>query len=92
LKNINSIPFDCLKIDQNCTAVFLENKRGEALLEALVNLSHTLGLQVIAEGVETRQAFDWFKAHACDAMQGYYFCQPMPALEMEMLLNLRRVS
>jgi diguanylate cyclase (GGDEF)-like protein len=92
LQSINAIPFDCLKIDQNCTSIFLESKRGEALLEALVNLSHTLGLQVIAEGVESQKACNWFKSHDCDGMQGFYFCRPIPALEMEMLLNLRRIS
>jgi diguanylate cyclase (GGDEF)-like protein len=92
LRQINMVPFDCLKIDQNCTAVFLESKRGEALLEALVNLSHNLGLQVIAEGVENQRAYSWFKAHACDSMQGYYFSRPMPAVQMEMLLSLRRTS
>jgi diguanylate cyclase (GGDEF)-like protein len=92
LQSINTIPFDCLKIDQNCTSIFLESKRGEALLEALVNLSHTLGLQVIAEGVESQKACNWFRSHDCDGMQGFYFCRPIPALEMEMLLNLRRIS
>jgi diguanylate cyclase (GGDEF)-like protein len=90
LSRINMVPFDCLKIDQNCTAVFLENKRGEALLEALVNLSHNLGLHVIAEGVENQRAYNWFRAHDCDSMQGYFFSHPLPAVQMEMLLNLRR--
>ena len=69
-------------------AVFLENKRGEALLEALVDLSHILGLRVIAEGVENQKAYAWLKAHACDGMQGYYFCRPLPAVELEMLLEI----
>jgi diguanylate cyclase (GGDEF)-like protein len=90
LQKINAVKFDCLKIDQNYTSVFLENKRGEALLEALVNLSHNLGLRVIAEGIESQHAYAWFKQHACDGMQGYYFCRPLPAIEIEMLLNLRQ--
>jgi diguanylate cyclase (GGDEF)-like protein len=92
LQKINIVPFDWLKIDQHYTGVLLENKRGETLLEALVSLAHNLGLQVIAEGVESQHAFNWFKTHACDGMQGYYFCHPLPPVEMEMLLNLRQIS
>ncbi len=92
LQTINKIPFDCLKIDQIYTSVFLENKQGEALLDALLNLSHILGLRVIAEGVESPQAYAWLKEHACDGMQGFYFCRPLPALKMEMLLGLPQSS
>lgn len=89
LQKASSIPFDCLKIDQMMTAVFLESPSGEALLDTLLNLSHVLGLRVIAEGVENQQAFTWLRAHECDSMQGFYFCKPLPAIEMEMLLSLK---
>ena len=88
LQKASTIPFDCLKIDRIMTTVFLENPGGEALIDALVNLSHILGLRVIAEGVEDHQAYAWLRAHACDGMQGFYFCRPLPAVEMEMLLSL----
>jgi EAL domain-containing protein (putative c-di-GMP-specific phosphodiesterase class I) len=89
LQKASDIPFDCLKIDQMMTSVFLESPSGEALLDTLLNLSHVLGLRVIAEGVENQQAFAWLRAHACDSMQGFYFCKPLPAIEMEMLLSLK---
>jgi len=89
LQKASSIPFDYLKIDQSMTAVFLESPSGEALLDTLLNLSHVLGLRVIAEGVENQEAFAWLRAHACDSMQGFYFCKPLPAIEMEMLLSLK---
>ena len=88
LQKVSSIHFECLKIDQIYTSVFLESQKVEALLDALVNLAHILGLRVIAEGVENQQAYAWLKAHACDGMQGYFFTRPMPAVEMEMLLEL----
>lgn len=88
LHSINKAPFEYLKVDQNCTSIFLENQEGETLLDALFKLSHTLGLRVIAEGVETEQAYAWLKEHDCDGMQGYYFCRPLPVVKMEMLLAL----
>ena len=87
LQKASTIPFDCLKIDQIMTSIFLENRSGEALLDSLLSLSHILGLRVIAEGVENQQAFSWLRAHDCDCMQGFYFCKPLPAIEMEMLLE-----
>ena len=92
LQKASTIPFDYLKIDRILTTVFLENPSGEALLDTLLNLSHILGLRVIAEGVENQQAFAWLRAHACDCMQGFYFCKPLPAIEMEMLLGLKSVQ
>lgn len=88
LQKISNIPFEYLKIDQGMMRLLLENKQGEALLEALLNLSHILGLRVIAEGVEDQKTSNWLKAHHCDGMQGYYYCKPLPAVEMEMLLQI----
>jgi EAL domain-containing protein (putative c-di-GMP-specific phosphodiesterase class I) len=92
LQQASKIPFDCLKIDQIMTKVFLADLRGEALLESLLNISHILGLKVIAEGVENQQVYDWLMTHACDSMQGYFFCRPLPAIEMEMLLKIPHPS
>jgi EAL domain-containing protein (putative c-di-GMP-specific phosphodiesterase class I) len=92
LQQASKVPFDYLKIDQFMTKVFLADLRGEALLESLLKLSHTLGLKVIAEGVENQQVYDWLRAHACDSMQGYFFCRPLPAIEMEMLLKIPQPS
>lgn len=90
LQKISSIPFDFLKIDQVMIKLLLENPQGEALLEALLNLSHILGLKVIAEGVEDQKTSDWLHKHNCDGMQGYYFCKPLPAVQIEMLLQIPR--
>ena len=92
LQKISGIPFRILKIDQLMTRVFFNNPNGSALLEALLNLAHILGLKVVAEGVESKELYNWFKDHQCDGIQGFYFCKPLPALQMEMLLELPQFS
>jgi EAL domain-containing protein (putative c-di-GMP-specific phosphodiesterase class I) len=49
-----------------------------AIVNATIVLAHTLGLQVIAEGVETRQQLQVLKDMGCDAVQGYYYSRPLP--------------
>ncbi len=92
LQKISGIPFKILKIDQIMTKVFFNNPSGEALLEALLNLAHILGLEVVAEGIESQETYSWFREHQCDGVQGFYFCRPLPAMEMEMLLELPQLS
>ena len=88
LQKISPIPFSYLKIDRMFTAILLQNNHGEALIESLVKLAHLLGILVIAEGVETEQAAVWLKRHGCDSLQGYYFCRPLPAPDLDMLLEI----
>ena len=89
LQKASGIPFSCLKIDQAMSELLMDNPIGEALLDALVGLAHTLGLLVIVEGVESEKAGTWFRDHGCDSLQGYCFCRPLPAVQMEMLLEIR---
>ena len=58
---------------------------GAAFVTAIITLSHSLGLEVIAEGVETAEQLAFLKSQSCDAMQGYYFSK---AVSPESLLQL----
>ncbi|HWI15617.1 MAG TPA: EAL domain-containing protein, partial [Burkholderiales bacterium] len=63
-----------------------------AIVTAIVAMAHSLGLVVMAEGVETRAQLAFLKALKCDLAQGYYFSPPVPASEFEALLaNPRRL-
>jgi EAL domain-containing protein (putative c-di-GMP-specific phosphodiesterase class I) len=52
-------------------------------------MGHSLGLTIVAEGVETRAQYDFLRAHGCDRVQGYYFSRPVDAAALEQLLKGR---
>ncbi len=58
-----------------------------AIVQAIITLAHTLGIRVIAEGVETPEQFAFLRAHGCDAMQGYYFSRPVAPEDIVRMLQ-----
>lgn len=77
---------NCLKIDQSFVRCLGADSRDLALPEAIVVMAHRLGLQVVAEGVETEVQRQLLVAMGCDYGQGYLFARPMPAAEFEQVL------
>ena len=78
---LRNLPLDFLKIDRAFVTDVHRDRRNAAICHALIALGHGLGLEVIAEGVETEAQLDWLRAHGCDQAQGYYFGQPAPLAE-----------
>jgi diguanylate cyclase (GGDEF)-like protein/PAS domain S-box-containing protein len=91
LAYLNKFDIDYLKIDQSFIANLAESPNDMALSEAIVVMAHKLGLQVIAEGIETTIQHDLLLSVGCDYGQGYLFSHPVPpeAFE-ELLLSNRR--
>ncbi len=58
-----------------------QNERGDLVIEGMIQLAHTLGIKVVAEGIEEKRQIDFLKKVNCEAVQGYYFDKPMPANE-----------
>jgi len=58
-----------------------------AIAGTIIKMAHSLGIRVVAEGVETEQQLKFMRENACDAIQGYYFSKPLPAEQFEMLLK-----
>jgi diguanylate cyclase (GGDEF)-like protein len=69
---------DTIKIDQILVHDIVEDKDDRSIAEAIIKMGHSLGLQVVAEGVETREQLEMLKAFGCDALQGFYFDRALP--------------
>jgi diguanylate cyclase (GGDEF)-like protein/PAS domain S-box-containing protein len=82
LSYLNRFPIDKLKIDQSFVHDMLDDPTDLAIVRAIVGLGHTLGLRVVAEGVETVEEAALLQAAHCDELQGYLFGRPMPAEEI----------
>lgn len=89
LNYLNRFPIDRLKIDRSFVLGMLEDSTHLAVIHAVIGLGHTLGLSVVAEGVEREdQAHALREAH-CDELQGYLYGRPMPAAELVRWMRAR---
>jgi len=86
LNYLRRLPLDQLKIDQTFVRNMLESPNDAAIAQTVVALGRTLGLEVIAEGVETAEQRDFLAAMGCEAYQGYLFSRPLPAGEFAALV------
>jgi EAL domain-containing protein (putative c-di-GMP-specific phosphodiesterase class I) len=77
------LPVDELKIDRSFVSQMAASSRDAVIVRSTIDLGHNLGLRVVAEGVETRQAWEALVALGCDLAQGYYLGRPMPAADLE---------
>lgn len=74
---LHQLPLDALKIDQTFVRNVADDDRSAAICHAMITLGHSLGLTLVAEGVETRAQLDWLHRHHCDQVQGYLLARPM---------------
>jgi diguanylate cyclase len=82
LSYLRRLPIDKLKIDRSFIRDLPTSPTDESIVRAIVSLAHSVGLQVVAEGVETAEQLERIRALDCDQWQGYYCCQPQPAAEL----------
>ena len=78
LSYLHHFPIDILKIDQSFINNMVDDKNALELVKSIIDLSHNLGMKVIAEGIETQEQSNMLKNMNCDQMQGYYYAKPMP--------------
>jgi diguanylate cyclase (GGDEF)-like protein len=84
---MKQFPIDTIKIDRSFVRDLEKNAEDRAIAMAIINMGKALGLTVVAEGVETSEQDEFLRTHACDELQGYLFCKPVPAAEIPDLLR-----
>jgi len=92
LSYLAQYPFDTLKIDRCFISNINQGCTNAAIVKAIIQMAHSLCLEVIAEGVETEAEKDFLGRYKCDTMQGYLFSPPLPAGDFEQLLAARKYN
>ncbi|MDD2933727.1 MAG: EAL domain-containing protein [Methylotenera sp.] len=86
LAYLKDFPIDRLKIDKAFVSSLEKDPANMAILKAIIVLGQSLGIKVVAEGVETSYQYHYLKSIGCDELQGYYFSKPLPENEFEALV------
>lgn len=89
---LRTFPFDALKIDRRFVGDLDQSKGALAIVQAILGLGRALGLQVVAEGVETQSQLDHLMADSCDEVQGFYLGRPMTEDALRAFIAERRVT
>ena len=86
LSYLAKFPIDYIKIDRSFIKDLEDNKLNETIVSAIITLAQRLGLQVVAEGVETKEQLEFLRGEQCEKYQGYFCSPPLPAKEIEKML------
>ncbi|MCW5720306.1 MAG: EAL domain-containing protein [Devosia sp.] len=82
LAQLAKLPFNAIKIDQSLIADIGKNGKSENIVKAIVDMTHALGHNTIAEGIETPEQLNFLQRIGCDQVQGFLLGRPMPAAEL----------
>ncbi len=84
---LENFEFDIIKIDMGFISQIGKGGKAESIINHIIGLSHDVGAKVVAEGVETKEQFEFLRSVSCDMIQGYYFYKPMTESEFARLLD-----
>jgi diguanylate cyclase (GGDEF)-like protein len=82
LSTLAALPFNCLKIDKRFVDGIGLDRKQEEVLQTIVRLARALNLQIVAEGIEQKQQFEYLSELGVEFSQGYYFAKPLPIEEL----------
>ncbi|MGQ9371521.1 putative bifunctional diguanylate cyclase/phosphodiesterase [Azospirillum sp. ST 5-10] len=79
---LRKVPVESLKIDKHFVQAMVEDRDAAAIVHGVIAMAHALGLEVVAEGVETTEQLLFLRAYRCDHAQGYLMARPMPRADV----------
>ena len=91
LAYLQRFPIDVLKIDKSFLRQVPEAEDASAIVQAIITMGHSLGMRVVAEGVEREAQCEFLSRNMCDEIQGYYVSRPVPAAQLGALLAREQV-
>jgi diguanylate cyclase (GGDEF)-like protein len=92
LAQLHSLPVDEIKIDRSFVISLDRSSNNQAIVRSTTELGHILGLRVVAEGIETPEAWSSLLRLGCDLAQGYFISRPMPAADVPVWLQTQRAN
>jgi EAL domain-containing protein (putative c-di-GMP-specific phosphodiesterase class I) len=92
LSYLTSFPVDKIKIDRTFVMGSSSQKKNRIIIRAIIALGHSLGLKIVAEGIETEEQLEMLKEYGCDEGQGYYFKHPVPMEDFVKILARNRAQ
>lgn len=87
LSYLTAFPFDCVKLDRSLLLDVEENERSRNIVDSVTTMIHSMGVPVVAEGIETASHLEVIKTLGCDYVQGYYFSRPLADQDLHLLLD-----
>lgn len=88
LSYLKNLPIDKLKIDRSFITNIQNEPKNQTIVKTIIFLAKELGIDILAEGVETEEEHSFLLENKIDSIQGYYYAKPMPLVEMERLLQV----
>ena len=88
LSYLHRFPLDTLKIDRSFIQGMNQSQKRLGIVESTINLAHTLGMNVVAEGIETQEQLETLRRFGCESGQGYLFSRPVCPTKIDVLLGL----
>jgi len=83
LSEITQLEFDMLKIDKSFVDKIVSSEKDQEIVKVIIDMAKILGASTLAEGVETKEQYEWLREQGCDYIQGYYFSKPLSVKDFE---------